>query len=256
MPLENTPPSDPVQDRQPLPEASESLRAPAGQVVPPAQASAPKAEGQARWPFFPPIEKGLPSSESAAPLFEGRLAPFASGRTGMDSPRIGGDKLVKDYAELLSVAERKLARIPSGLHDFTAHSLVHDAYVRLMEGAGSPLDSRSEIRFAMNRAIHDELVESARRAASFKHGGYGRRVPFEAIEEDLVTTPRDEALLEVHEAVMKLKQNDPVHARIVTLRFFGGLTMEEIAEVLDCSVTTVERKWRGLKEWLARELRF
>ncbi|MEM7519163.1 MAG: ECF-type sigma factor, partial [Planctomycetota bacterium] len=158
-------------------------------------------------------------------------------------------------AELLTVAERKLARLPRGLHDFEPHSLVHDAYVRLMEGAGSPLDSRSEVRFAMNRAIHDELVESARRAASYKHGGVGRRVEFDSIEEDLATTPRDEALLEVHEAVMKLKQNEPVHARIVTLRFFGGLTMEEIAEVLDCSVTTVERKWRGLKEWLARELR-
>jgi RNA polymerase sigma factor (TIGR02999 family) len=155
------------------------------------------------------------------------------------------------YQELRRLASAKLARLPAG-GSLRTTDLVHDAWLRIVPDRPQGWDGRRHFFFAASRAMRDILVEEARRKASLKRGGDVRRVPLEEIACTFDAPPDD--ILDLDAALRKLELDDPEGHRLVLLRFFAGLTAEEIAEALETSVRTVERRWRFLRVWLAREL--
>jgi RNA polymerase sigma factor (TIGR02999 family) len=96
------------------------------------------------------------------------------------------------------------------------------------------------------------LVENARRKKRLKHGGGRERIHFEAV--DSLAQEQSEDLVALDEALSKLAVKDPASAELVNLRYFGGLTMAEIAEVLGVSLATAERKWSYARTWLFAEM--
>jgi RNA polymerase sigma factor (TIGR02999 family) len=130
---------------------------------------------------------------------------------------------------------------------------VHEAYVRLVDTEKPQRwDSRGHFFAAAAEAMRRILVESARRKQRIKHGGGLERVDVELSE--LPTRLKSEDLIALDEALKLLEQEDPVKARLVTLRFFAGLTIEQAAEALDISRVTAHRYWVYARAWLHRKV--
>jgi RNA polymerase sigma factor (TIGR02999 family) len=168
-------------------------------------------------------------------------------------PQAAADLLPLVYDELRRLASQWLAQEAPG-QTLQPTALVHEAYVRLT-GTSVPQtgwDSRRHFFAAAAEAMRRLLVENARRKKRLKHGGERRRVSLEAAES-MVQTPSDD-LLALDEALTRLTAHDPVKAEVVKLRFFVGLTMPEVAQSLDLSLTTVERYWTYARTWLYAEL--
>ena len=154
------------------------------------------------------------------------------------------------YADLCSLARARLSRYgpASGL---TPSELVHEAYLRVAADGSATFDGRRHFFFAVARAIHDILVEGARRRASLKHGG--SYVVVSGLDEVPASEPLEE-LLELDLALQKLERKSAESAQVVLLGHFGGLTQPQIAAALGLSLATVERRWRASRAWLRREL--
>ncbi len=133
-----------------------------------------------------------------------------------------------------------------------ATGLVHEAYLRLV-GVESPQkwDGRGHFFAAAAEAMRRILVEQARRKKCIKHGGEWRRA--EAGELNRVAAPEDE-VLSVHEALDALASVDAQAAQVVKLHFFAGLTIEEVASVLEISPRTAYRDWGFARAWLVKQL--
>src|SRR5262249_42837332 len=131
-------------------------------------------------------------------------------------------------------------------------SLVHEAWLRLAPHGGMSVRGRGHFLAIAARAMRHVLVDNARRVHAQKRGGDRERVAL--LDEPAATHERDPDLLAVDEALTRLAQLDPRKARVVELRFFGGLELEETAEVLGVSVATVKRDWVLAKAWLHREI--
>jgi RNA polymerase sigma factor (TIGR02999 family) len=156
------------------------------------------------------------------------------------------------YGELRSQAER-LIRGRSGGHTLQATALVHEAFLRLCPGsAGGAFEGRSHFVGVAAKAMRNVLVDHARRKKAEKRGGLVERVELEEAAHLLETADAD--LVEIHEALEGLAELDPDLARVVELRFFAGLSIEETAEALAVSVPTVVRDWRAARAWLLKEL--
>jgi RNA polymerase sigma factor (TIGR02999 family) len=155
------------------------------------------------------------------------------------------------YDELRRVAGARLARLGPG-QTLTPTELVHEVYLRISDRHPEGLDGRRHLFFVASRAMRDILVESARRKASRKHGGEHRRVADAA--DAIAGGDRPMSLLELHLALKKLERESPERAQVVLLRYFGGFTQAEIAEVLGLSLATVERRWSYCRAWLRREI--
>lgn len=155
------------------------------------------------------------------------------------------------YDELRRVAAAKVSKLPPG-GTLQPTVLVHEAYLRIVGRNPAGWESVRHFYFAAARAMRDLLVEDARRKASEKHGGGRERVPIDELTLTLGGPPDD--VLALAAALAKLERDDPEGHRLVLLRFFAGLPMPEVAGMLDVSLRTVERKWRFLRVWLAREL--
>jgi RNA polymerase sigma factor (TIGR02999 family) len=157
------------------------------------------------------------------------------------------------YGELRSIAGRLMsAERPD--HTLQPTALVHEAYVRLIEGTGpEPWTSRAHFVHVAVRAMRNLLVDHARSHRAEKRGA-GRRgdVALDDVIDALGESLPD--LLVLEEALARLERMDAQLARIVELRFFGGLTIEETAGVLGISTPTVERGWRVARMWLRTEL--
>jgi RNA polymerase sigma factor (TIGR02999 family) len=173
----------------------------------------------------------------------------------------GGDALAADqllplvYDELRKLAARKLAHEKPG-QTLDATALVHEAYVRLVGGgnaedpaAGDPgWANRRHFFAAAAEAMRRILVENARRKGRVKHGGGRRRVH---VDLDALSASRPpEELLDLHEALERLATHDPPKAKLIELRCFGGLTLEEAAACLGISPSTADRAWRYARAWL------
>jgi RNA polymerase sigma factor (TIGR02999 family) len=163
------------------------------------------------------------------------------------------DKLVAlVYDDLHRLAHHYMADERPG-HTLQTTALVNEAYLRL---AGSELANReNRIHFfaACSRAMRQILVDRARAHRSAKRGG---GVPSVELQEELAVSGRPTAdLVAIDDALKALAAVDARKSRIVELRFFGGLSVQETAEVLKVSVETVQRDWRLAKSWLRRELR-
>lgn len=127
-------------------------------------------------------------------------------------------------------------------------ALVHEAWLQLFRGGDQVWDNRAHFFGAAAEAMRRILIDNARRKARLKHGGGQERVDLDHAEP-LAQMP-DETLLRIDDALERLKAQDPEKAKIVTLKFFGGLTNEQVAETLGVTVRTVERHWAFSKAWL------
>jgi RNA polymerase sigma-70 factor (ECF subfamily) len=155
------------------------------------------------------------------------------------------------YADLRKVAARRLRAERRG-HTLSATALVHEAYLRLLGQHPSRLESRAHFFAVASELMRRILVDHARKRAAAKRGGGGTRLALE--ETVLVGGAPDLDLVAVDDALSELGRLDTRQARIVELRFFGGLSVEEAAAVLGISRATVERDWGLARAWLYREL--
>lgn len=157
------------------------------------------------------------------------------------------------YRELRSLASAKRHQLlPGGTLQTTA--LVHEAYLRIVDRNPAGWESARHFYFTAARAMRDILVEDARRKSRLKWGGDQERVDLE--DEDLPWSydVSPDEVLSIQNALTKLEQEDADGYRLVLLYFYTGLTFAEIAELVGASVRTIERKWRFLRAWLAKEL--
>lgn len=152
------------------------------------------------------------------------------------------------YAELRALADGYLRRERRD-HTLQPTAVVHEAFVRLIDQTGVKWQDRAHFFALAATVMRNILTDYARRRAAEKRGGGNERVPLDDAVRDADGNEID--LLTLHDALAQLAQLDPRRHRIVELRFFGGLSMEEIADVLEVSLTTVENEWRGARAWLA-----
>jgi len=156
------------------------------------------------------------------------------------------------YDELHRLAHRYMAQERSG-HTLQASALVNEAYVRLADVKRMSWQNRAHFFAVSAQLMRRILVDFARRHRSSKRGGEVEAV---SLDEDLVVSDeRSPDLVVLDEALNALAAIDPRRSRVVELRFFGGLTVEEAALVLRVSPETVMHDWKVAKAWLMRELR-
>ncbi|MFI4854198.1 MAG: ECF-type sigma factor [Phycisphaerales bacterium JB065] len=152
------------------------------------------------------------------------------------------------YAELRHLARSRMRQIPPG-QTLDPTALVHEAWVRISHRKPDGWSGRAEFFHAAARAMRDILVEDARRKGSLKRGGDRRRLAL-ADHLKMAIEPPSEDLLALDEAIADLAGSHPEAARVTNLRYFVGLTTEEVAAVEGVSVSTVERLWRFARAWL------
>ena len=155
------------------------------------------------------------------------------------------------YDELRKLAAAKMAKEQPG-QTLQATALVHEAWIRLAGGQQQRWDSRRHFFSAAAEAMRRILVEKARRRQRIRHGGGLERVNVDDIEVALPS--REDQLIAMDEALVKLELDDPQKAEVVKLRYFVGMTSVETAETLGLSVATVERYWSFAKAWLFKEI--
>jgi RNA polymerase sigma factor (TIGR02999 family) len=156
------------------------------------------------------------------------------------------------YSELRKIAHARMRGETPGAVTLGTTALVHEAYVRLVDGASVSWQDRTHFYAVCARLMRRILVDSARARRSAKRGG-GLVAGTSADVEPAVES-RDEELLALDEALERLQTADGRIADVVQLRYFGGLTVEETAQALGCSRDTVMRDWKTARLWLAHEL--
>ena len=164
-----------------------------------------------------------------------------------------GEMLGELYAELKKIAHSRMRGEREG-HTLNATALVNEAWLRLAKSAPGEWNDRKHFYGAAAEAMRRILVESARRRLSQKRGGGEGAMPLDDDELPLTSTLPDERLLEVHDALDELEAEDEMAARVVKLRFFGGMKNAEIAALMDVSKKTVSRHWAVAKLTLYQTL--
>ncbi|HEX5220380.1 MAG TPA: sigma-70 family RNA polymerase sigma factor [Verrucomicrobiae bacterium] len=157
------------------------------------------------------------------------------------------------YEELRALAAARMAQEKPG-QTLQATALVHEAWLRLSGGAEPKVwNGRGHFFGAAAEAMRRILVERARRKARLRHGGEQQRVNLEHFT--IAAEDSSEAVLAVHDALEKLARESPQKAELVKLRYFIGLSANEIATALGVSVPTVERHWAYARSWLYAEIK-
>jgi RNA polymerase sigma factor (TIGR02999 family) len=154
------------------------------------------------------------------------------------------------YDELRRLAARKLAQEKTA-QTLQPTALVHEAYVRLLDG-GQHWDSPGHFFAAVAEAMRRILIDRARQKRAAKRGGGRKRLDIDAV--DLATRCTPDQLLAIDEALARLAREDPAAARLVELRYFAGLTVEEAGAALGISTATAYRHWNFARAWLHSEL--
>jgi RNA polymerase sigma factor (TIGR02999 family) len=167
-------------------------------------------------------------------------------------PHAAAQLLPLVYDELRKLAVARMAEERAD-HTLQPTALVHEAYLRLVEGAApnASWHSRGHFFAAAAEAMRRILVDQARRKRRPKHGGDRQRVD---LDEAAAITNSPEDLLALDEALAKLAREEPRKAELVKLRFFAGLTIPEAAKMLGISTATAERYWSYARVWLYAEL--
>lgn len=172
-------------------------------------------------------------------------------RAWRDGDAEARDTLVQQvYPHLRALAHRRLHR---GELTLQPTEVVHEVYLRMQRGAQPDWQGRAHFFAISATLIRDVLVDYLRRKNSLKRGGDWQRLTLETLA-DLADMQLNPDLLALHEALERLAELDPVAARLVELRFFGGLEIQEAVPVLAASSATLVRKWRYARAWLRREL--
>lgn len=168
-------------------------------------------------------------------------------------PKAAGELLPLVYEELRRLAAHKMAGEADG-HTLQPTALVHEAWLRLAGDEGeAQFANRAHFFAAAAEAMRRILIDRARRRLRVRHGGGQERV--EPDEVELPAPVPDEKLLQVSDALDDLAKLDPLQAEVVKLRFFVGLTGDEIAIALGVSEKTVQRYWVHAKAWLYERIR-
>jgi RNA polymerase sigma factor (TIGR02999 family) len=167
-------------------------------------------------------------------------------------PRAAEELLPLVYQELRSLAAGRLAAEKPG-QTLQATALVHEAYVRLVDGNhDQPWNGRGHFFAAAAEAMRRILIERARGKARHKHGGDWRRVDFEQL--DVTTSVCPDQLVALDEALERLATLDPLAGQLVKLRYFAGLSLHQAAAALGFSTATAYRHWAYARAWLHSEL--
>jgi RNA polymerase sigma factor (TIGR02999 family) len=156
------------------------------------------------------------------------------------------------YEELRRLAARHL-RHEHPDHTLQATALVHEAYVKLAAQRDAKWQSRAQFFAVASQLMRRILVDYARGQQRIRRGGKQQKVSLDDVL--LVSPDRTEEVLTVHESLSRLERLDARQARIVELRYFGGLTVEEVAEVVGISTKTVMRELKVAKAWLYGDLK-
>ena len=169
-----------------------------------------------------------------------------------DGQAAAGDELIETvYGELRRIARGYLRRERTD-HSLTPTALVHEAYVRLVDQRRVRWQNRAHFFAIAARVMRRILVDHARARGSLKRGN-SRKVPL--VDADRAHDPPSVDVLALDVALDHLATIDSRQSQLVELRFFGGLTVDEIAEVLGVAAITVKRDWALARAWLYRELR-
>jgi RNA polymerase sigma-70 factor, ECF subfamily len=155
------------------------------------------------------------------------------------------------YDELRRIARRFMRRQAAG-HTFQTTELIHEAYLKLARSEDQNWQNRAHFFGVAAQAMRHILVDYARSKQSRKRGGWQEKITLE--ETAAVSFQRSDELVQLDDAMKQLEALDERKSRVVELKYFGGLTNEEIAEVLKISPETVKRDWRFSRTWLLREL--
>jgi RNA polymerase sigma factor (TIGR02999 family) len=169
----------------------------------------------------------------------------------------GGDGAALDelmpivYEELRRLAHRQMGSERAD-HTLQATALVNEAYLKLKGQRAARWQNRSQFFAVAAQMMRQILVDYARRHARAKRGAGAEHV---ALDDAMIVSPdKSDEMLAVNDALQKLEQIDQRRSQVAVLRFFAGLSVEEIAEALSISVETVTRDWRTARAWLRNEL--
>lgn len=155
------------------------------------------------------------------------------------------------YEELRQMARNYMRRQPSG-HTFQTTELIHEAYLKIARGEEQRWQNRAHFFGVAAKAMRHILVDYAKSKHRGKRGGWHDRITF--VEEIAVSSGRSEEIVALDDALNRLAVLDERKVRVVEMKFFGGLSVEEIAPVLKISPITVKRDWQFAQTWLLREL--
>jgi RNA polymerase sigma factor (TIGR02999 family) len=166
----------------------------------------------------------------------------------------------KARGELVSLVYEELRSVASGLmrrerrdHTLSPTAVVHEAVIRLLgDAVFDKAADRSYLYASAARAMREVLIDHARRRAAARRGGSWRRVPLDSVVDYFEGQGLD--VVGVHEALDRLAELDERQAQVMTLRYFGGMTVAEVAAALGVSVATAEQDWRLARAWLAGRL--
>ena len=174
------------------------------------------------------------------------------GRARAGDERARGKLIALIYDELRQVAS-SLMRRERVDHTLSPTAVVHEAVIRLLgEAVFEKAADRGFLLAAAALAMREVLIDHARRRVAARRGGGMRRVPLDAVVDYFEEQQLD--VVAVHEALDRLAALDGRQAQVMTLRYFGGMTVAEVAAALEVSVATVEQDWRLARAWLAGQL--
>ena len=173
---------------------------------------------------------------------------------GEDADAAAAALLPLVYDELRALAASYFGRQPAG-HTLQPTALVHEAYLKLAGQEEAQWESRAHFFAVSARAMRQILMNHARDKAAAKRGGGWHKITLDAAVTPPGSATREIDLLALDEALEKLGGLSERQARIIELRYFGGLTIDETAHVLGVGTTTVEDDWHLAKAWLRRELK-
>lgn len=175
------------------------------------------------------------------------LKPRTDARSEDDPENWTSEWFPRLYRELRALAHSQRGRYRDRNAPGTT-SIVHEAYERLHHAPAREPENPLHFYRTAARAMRSVIVDNARRHRAVRHGGHLERAPAESLE--LVSIQRGDELLALDEALHHLAEADPDLAELVDLRIYGGLTVEELAELLDVSTPTIKRRWKLACTWL------
>ena len=182
---------------------------------------------------------------------------MASDATQILQAIVAGDRSHVDelmqlvYDDLRRLAHRQMGAAKPN-HSLDPTAVVHEVFIKLVDRKNIDWQSKTHFYAVSARAMRDILVDYARQKAAQKRGGDRQRIP---LADDICLSPqRDEDVLALHEALNALAEIDEQRALIVELRFFGGMTVKEVAEALGIAERTVGKQWATVQLWLRKYL--
>jgi len=156
------------------------------------------------------------------------------------------------YDELRRIAAGRMAHEAAG-QTLQPTALVHEAWLRMVGDGSRTWENRAHFFGAASEAMRRILIENARRKSCLKRGGNQQRVNLEDV--DLTEASPDDKMLLIDEALEQLKAQDEEKSKIVVMKFFGGMTNQEVARSLGVTERTVERQWAYARAWMFRQIK-